>query len=105
MGGIGKTALSVKLAELVENDFDCLIWRSLRNAPSVEELLRDLIGFLSTESQIVINNSVDKQIPQLVNCLREKRCLVVLDNLESVLDSDQKAGNYRPGYRTHLGSI
>lgn len=33
MGGIGKTTLSVKLAEQVQGQFEFLIWRSLRNAP------------------------------------------------------------------------
>nr|MBA3924146.1 CHAT domain-containing protein [Nostocaceae cyanobacterium] len=100
MGGIGKTALSVKLAELVENEFDCLIWRSLRNAPPLEELLSDLIGFLSEENQIVLEKSLDKQISQLIECLRDSRCLVVLDNLESILDSDNQAG-YREGYQRY----
>ncbi|MGB3756289.1 MAG: CHAT domain-containing protein [Rivularia sp. (in: cyanobacteria)] len=99
MGGIGKTALSVKLAELVENEFDYLIWRSLRNATPVEELLSDLIGFLSAEHQIVLAKSLDKQISQLIECLRASRCLVVLDNLESILASDNQAGNYRQGYQ------
>ncbi|MGF1677318.1 MAG: CHAT domain-containing protein, partial [Rivularia sp. (in: cyanobacteria)] len=98
MGGIGKTALSVKLAELVEDKFDYLIWRSLRNATPVEELLSDLIGFLSSEHQIVLENFLDKQIGQLIDCLRNSRCLIVLDNLESVLDSEQKSGSYRGGY-------
>ena len=97
MGGIGKTALSVKLAELVENEFDCLIWRSLRNAPPLKELLSDLIGFLSCKHQIVLANSLDKQITQLIDCLRGSRCLVVLDNLESILN-EQEAGSYRAGY-------
>lgn len=98
IGGIGKTALSVKLAESVQHEFDCLIWRSLRNALPVEDLLTDLIGFLTTEHQIVIANSLDKQIAQLIDCLRAARCLIVLDNLESILDSDQQVGNYRQGY-------
>jgi WD40 repeat protein len=99
MGGIGKTALSVQLAEIVENEFDCLIWRSLRNAPPIEELLSDLIGFLSEENQIVLEDLLDKQISQLIECLRASRCLVVLDNLESILDSDKQAGNYQEGYQ------
>lgn len=43
MGGIGKTALSVKLAQLLETEFDFVIWRSLRDAPSIEELLDTFI--------------------------------------------------------------
>ncbi|NJL67938.1 MAG: hypothetical protein HC894_16545 [Microcoleus sp. SM1_3_4] len=29
MGGIGKTALSVKLAQQIQQDFDWIVWRSL----------------------------------------------------------------------------
>ena len=39
MGGIGKTALAVKLAEQVQDRFEYLFWRSLRNAPPVEDIL------------------------------------------------------------------
>ncbi|MDF5729496.1 MAG: CHAT domain-containing protein [Rhizonema sp. PD38] len=98
MGGIGKTALSVKLAEDVENQFDYLIWRSLRNAPPVEDLLSELISFLSEENHLVLANSLDKQIAQLIECLRTSRCLVVLDNLESILNSEEQVGNYSEGY-------
>ena len=49
MGGIGKTALSIKLGEQVQGEFIWLIWRSLRNAPPVEELLLDILGVLSDQ--------------------------------------------------------
>jgi WD40 repeat protein len=99
IGGIGKTAYCVKLAELVANNFDCLIWRSLRNAPPIDELLRDLIRFLSSEHQFVLADSLDKQISQLIDCMRAARCLIILDNLESILSGDQKVGNYLEGYQ------
>jgi MinD superfamily P-loop ATPase len=47
IGGIGKTALSIKLAETIQPQFEYVIWRSLHNAPSVESLLASLIEFLS----------------------------------------------------------
>jgi hypothetical protein len=43
MGGIGKTWLSVKLAEQLQNQFEFVIWRSLLPASPVNELLADLI--------------------------------------------------------------
>src|SRR5712691_6982413 len=43
MGGIGKSALAVKLAQRVQQHFDVVLWRSLRNAPSLEELLTDCL--------------------------------------------------------------
>jgi len=45
MGGIGKTAPSVKLAEQIKDKFEYLIWRSLRNSPPVQDLIAELIQF------------------------------------------------------------
>ena len=44
MGGLGKTTLVTRLAEQVQGQFEYLIWRSLRNAPPLDEILW-LIGF------------------------------------------------------------
>jgi len=98
MGGIGKTALSVKAAQMVEDEFDYLIWRSLRNAPPVQELLADLICFVSQQQSTNLSESVDGKISQLLEHIRKKRCLLILDNAESILRSDQITGAYRPGY-------
>lgn len=98
MGGMGKTALSVKLAQQVQQEFDVLIWRSLRNAPPVEQLLTDLIYILSRQQAQDVAGVLDHQVTQLIEYLRARRCLLVLDNVESILRSDQRAGAYREGY-------
>lgn len=49
MGGIGKTALSVKLAHQIKDKFDYITWRSLRHAPPINYLIAQLIQFLSNE--------------------------------------------------------
>ncbi len=36
MGGIGKTALAIKIAQTIQSKFSFVLWRSLRNAPSLE---------------------------------------------------------------------
>jgi hypothetical protein len=87
MGGIGKTALSVKLAELVKDDFDLIIWRSLRFAPSPEVFFDQLLENISPQTYI-LGQSVSDCIDQLVNCLRSSKCLIVLDNLDSILYSN-----------------
>ena len=97
MGGIGKTSLSVKLAEQVQGEFDYLIWRSLRNAPHVQDLLADLIHFISNQ-QAALPDSLDGRIAHLMQHLRTSRCLIVLDNAESILGSHERAGAYRAGY-------
>jgi transcriptional regulator with XRE-family HTH domain len=101
MGGIGKTALSVKLAEQVQDEFDYLIWRSLRNAPPVQELLADLLNFLSRGRETEIPSTVNRQISQLLEYLRTARCLLILDNAESILSGEERAGVYRVGYEQY----
>lgn len=100
MGGIGKTALSVKLAEQVQDEFECLIWRSLRHAPTLQDLLADLMLFLSVQ-EVNLPETIDGQISCLMKYLRQRRCLLVLDNVESILQSGERSGRYRPGYEAY----
>ena len=95
MGGIGKTALSVKLAESLQPQFEFVIWRSLRNAPPLETLLGELVPFLSAQQE------TEATVEKLLQCLRSSRCLVILDNLEAILQAGEHAGHYRPGYEDY----
>ncbi|MBD2196999.1 PD40 domain-containing protein [Calothrix anomala FACHB-343] len=98
MGGIGKTALSVKLAQQLQDNFDYVIWRSLRNAPPIVELLKDIIAFVSEGEAVNLPETVEAQISGLMNYLAAQRCLIVLDNVESVLATGTRSGRYRLGY-------
>ena len=98
MGGMGKTTLSVKLAKQVQDEFAFVIWRSLRNAPPVLDLLADLIQVLSHQQKTQMSETIDGRVSGLIEALRRDRCLLILDNAESVLRSDERAGAYRAGY-------
>ncbi|WP_240966809.1 NB-ARC domain-containing protein [Nodosilinea sp. P-1105] len=112
MGGIGKTSLVAKLADEIYEQFDYVIWRSLREAPPLDEILVRLIQFLSDQQETEINlpTRLGERIIRLLHYLREHRCLVVLDNLESILQAET-AGHYRDGYEgygeliQHIGRI
>ncbi len=100
MGGIGKTALSIKLAEQIKGKFACAIWRSLRDAPPVEAIVDNIQQFLSEEQKLETNlsESLGSRISRLISYLRQYRCLIVLDNAESVLQSGSQAGQYLEKY-------
>jgi WD40 repeat protein len=100
MGGIGKTALSVKLAQQLQEQFEFVVWRSLRNAPPLEELLT-IIRFLSRQQEAHLPETVAGCISRLLHYLRQHRCLLVLDNLESILQSGGSAGRYQAGYESY----
>ncbi|MBE9170359.1 hypothetical protein IQ238_23505 [Pleurocapsales cyanobacterium LEGE 06147] len=97
MGGIGKTALAVKLAEILQTDFEYIIWRSLRNIPPLSKLLSEFILFLSEQQEISRLTTPEEQISRLIHYLRQYRCLLVLDNTESLLRVGEFAGHYRYG--------
>lgn len=101
MGGIGKTSLSVQLARRIGGEFDYLIWRSLRNAPPLTEILEDLIRFLCDEVSANLPDDPYRQISVLIECLRSRRCLVILDNAESILQGGDRAGRYHSGYENY----
>jgi WD40 repeat protein/transcriptional regulator with XRE-family HTH domain len=106
MGGIGKTALSIKAIQSIENKFEFIIWRSLRNTPSLEKILADLIQFLSKQKQINLPDSLEQKISLLLQYLRSSRCLLMLDNVESILEGSNKSLNslvikYRTGYENY----
>ncbi len=95
-GGIGKTALSVKLAQQLESQFEYVVWRSLRNAPTPGNLLDEILPILTGCE--VQKSSIDLLMQQL----RQKRCLLILDNVESVLRSGHQNGCCLAGYEDYL---
>ncbi|MDJ0576883.1 MAG: NB-ARC domain-containing protein [Xenococcaceae cyanobacterium MO_234.B1] len=95
MGGVGKTALATKVGRRIQGDFEAVIWRSLRDAPPLKTLLGDLVAFLSEQQ----DNQAELQ--RLLYWLRAKRCLLILDNAETILQSQDYAGQYLPGYENY----
>ncbi len=98
IGGIGKTSLSVKLSEKLQG-FEYIIWRSLYNAPTIQALLTSLIQVLSHQQQGDLPESVSDRISRLLTYLQKHRCLLILDNAETILTSNEgRTGQYRSGY-------
>lgn len=100
-GGIGKTDLSLQLARRIRGDFEYLIWRRLLNAPPLEVLLTELIEFVSDNRDTELATTTEGLITQLLHHLKQRRCLLILDNVESVLQSKDGAGSCRQGYEEY----
>src|SRR2546421_2932631 len=98
MGGIGKSMLASYLGQRLAQEFEAVLWRSVRDAPSCEELVADCITFFSETPPAAFPSSLEQRINQLVARLQASRCLLVLDNLEMLLVSGDPEGNYLPGY-------
>lgn len=94
MGGMGKTSLAAKIAQLLKQEFDCVVWRSLRNAPPLAQLVEGIAAFVSQQEVA----QGDQR--QLLELLRQQRCLLILDNAETLLKGGA-SGHYRSGYENY----
>ncbi|MFB2878644.1 NB-ARC domain-containing protein [Floridanema aerugineum] len=102
MGGIGKTSLAVKLAQQIHKQFQFLvIWRTLRNAPPLNNILTDFIKALSGNQKPHLPEDINQQISLLIEYLQNHRCLLVIDNWEGILSSNEFVGHYEPNYKDY----
>jgi WD40 repeat protein len=95
LGGMGKTTLAAKFSQQVRSQFDAFAWRSLRQAPTLNALLDDILPSL-TNSEVG-----ESSIAALMEVFRQKRCLLVLDNVESILQGGDRLGQYQVGYEEY----
>lgn len=97
MGGIGKTALVARVAGALAGNFETVFWRTLRNAPPCSEWLADAILFLTQRHSVPPRTEAARR-QRLLEILRERRTLLVLDNLETVLEAGVSPLRYRDEY-------
>lgn len=100
-GGIGKTALAEKIAVNIQDEFNYVIGRRLLNSLPFEETMADLIRFLSDNQEIDLPRTVDEKISRLLNYLNQSRCLIILDNFDTILEGKNGTKRYRKGYEPY----
>ncbi|MBE9162809.1 NB-ARC domain-containing protein [Tychonema sp. LEGE 06208] len=104
LSGIGKTALTLQLIPQIQHEFDRIIWRSLRDAPPLASLQTDLIKFCRGGAPVPApypeEMATTGRLP-LLEYLRSHRCLLILDDIQTIFSSQQLAGNYQPGYENY----
>ncbi len=99
MGGIGKSALVTSAMYQLAPHFQVVIFRALRDAPSCEALLDECLQVLTPQPLDLVPDSLERHISLLLEHLRERRVLLVLDNLETLLSEGDVRGELRPGYQ------
>ncbi|MCP6760410.1 MAG: NB-ARC domain-containing protein [Fischerella sp. CENA71] len=99
IGGIGKSTIAVKAALQMQAEFEIVVWRSLANAPPLDELLSSLLKFLMPlyGEDPIIPSTVAQQLSKLMQYLRSRRCLLLLDNAETILQREP-VGQWQSGY-------
>jgi transcriptional regulator with XRE-family HTH domain len=100
LGGIGKSLLATRLAHDLAPSFEHVYWRNLRDAPTPSEWLAEVLRFLAPD-EAPESGGEPALLRRLLELLSETRCLLVLENVETVLQSGGRVVNYRPGYERY----
>jgi len=103
MGGQGKTALAAHLVRSLARThaFDQILWCSLLNAPPPADLFEEWLRRLAGDAISHLPATAEERLALLWRHLRQQRCLLVLDNLESLLAPAVALGALRPGYEEY----
>ena len=111
VGGAGKTTLTAHYVRSLFEEapaqgpdaapVERVLWQSLVNAPPFSATMRLWLQALSGGQAIPLPETVDEQISLLFEHLRRQRCLLVLDNMESILEPGEGAGRFRKGHQEY----
>lgn len=98
MGGQGKTTIAAHFVQTLTTSaapdasstatsapFEGIIWRSLLHAPPLADILQDWLYQLSDQQIVTLPRTLDGQLALLADYLQQRRFLLVLDNVESIV--------------------
>ena len=98
IGGIGKSALMINFAVQIKSMYEIVLWQTLENLPPVNEILGTILQDVSNHALDTNSLSSERYVTLILSYLTKKKCLILLDNFETIMDDDG-SGTYQPGYR------
>jgi WD40 repeat protein len=99
MKGTGKTELCLKIGKAIQSHFDYVKWLKVINPLPVNDVVKSWIKFLSNNQKTDFPDNLDELISLLLKYLREYRCLLYLDNIESLLVTRDRNIRFREEYQ------
>ncbi|MEO1622599.1 MAG: AAA family ATPase [Cyanobacteria bacterium J06632_3] len=117
IGGIGKTYLALKLAQVTKGHFQQVIWLTAKGNQPPADFFTSLLPLLRPDKQTEkrpLNDSKGSQqlIKQILTKITTQRCLIIIDGFESFFQSRnrvlsfeatprQQASLYQPGFEAY----
>ncbi|MGB8688474.1 MAG: NB-ARC domain-containing protein [Microcoleus sp.] len=96
LSGIGKTTVVKRFVDL-NLQLEVIIWSSLKFPKSLELVVDDLLNVCQQEAK----QTIDDKLKQLLDILRDKKCLIILDDVHNIFISGQFAGQYKSEYQDY----
>lgn len=95
--GIGKTTLVKRFVDLNQEDFDVVVWKSLKFSRSLDSIITDICANANLDNLIITDNAIS----QLFNILSQPRCLLILDDVQELFNPGELAGQYKSEYEDY----
>ena len=95
--GIGKTTLVKKFTDLNLEQFEVVIWKSLKFPKPLDLLINDLLNVCQQEAK----TTLDDKFKQLFDIFTYKRCLIIFDDVQNIFIPGQLAGQYQTEYQDY----
>lgn len=95
--GIGKTALALKLVDNIKENFEFVIYKSLKYLPSLTQLITETIY---PNDQVIQNNS-SHQLSQFKKAIEKHSYLIIIDDVNCIFSKHQVSGKYQQGYEEY----
>lgn len=96
LSGIGKTALVRRFIDLNLDSFEVIIWKNLEFTPSLNQVITEILTTVETPE--IIKTS---PVCQLLTLLKEKRCLIIIDDVQHIFTPGEFAGQYQAEYKDY----
>ena len=95
--GIGKTALALKLVDNIKENFEFVIYKSLKSLPSLTQLITETIYL---NDQLIQDNSLH-QLSQFKKAIEKHSYLIIIDDVNYIFSKHQVSGKYQQGYEEY----
>ncbi|MEY3868059.1 MAG: hypothetical protein RLZZ338_1950 [Cyanobacteriota bacterium] len=96
LSGIGKTTLVKQFVDLNKQLFDVVIWKTIKLSPSLDNILTEILTAINTEPI-----PSDNKLTQFFHILREKKCLIILDDVQELFIKGEFAGQFKTEYKNY----
>src|SRR2546428_1265920 len=101
IGGVGKTSITIELVERIKSEFEYVHWYPFQTLAeeTFSNIMTDCMRYFSEEPAKDAESDTNSKLEFFITCLEKRRCLLILDNFESLLKSGSLVGEYADGYR------
>ncbi|MCC3588481.1 NB-ARC domain-containing protein [Microcoleus sp. PH2017_30_WIL_O_A] len=96
LSGIGKTTLVKQFVDLNLEQFDVVIWKNLKLSQSLDGIITEILTGVNHDSV-----QPDNKLTQLFNVLRQKKCLIILDDIQELFIKGDWAGQFKTEYKNY----